>query len=87
MEGPMLQRLRDGQLQRRGQTYDVSAPSERRTEGAYQWHPDNLRLPLDQLRQRYTAEDFAAFEAMARREKVEMNGREMTVWEWLNGKS
>lgn len=94
IEGPALDQLRNGTLIREGANgqmgrFDVTPPAERQTDGTpYQWHPDNLRIPLADLRAKYDAPTFDAFEQMSRRETVDLgNGQPVTVWEWLNAKS
>lgn len=80
MEGPALQRLRDGQLQRDGRTYDVTPPSDTNRETGFAWHPDDLRLPIDELRQRYDPEVFRVFETAMQAAPFD---EELTVWQWL----
>lgn len=77
LEGPALQKLREGELLRNGQRYDVLPP-----ENGFRWQPDDLRLPLDELRQRYDPEEWSAFEAWAKSNVV---GDGRSVWEWLTG--
>lgn len=81
MEGPALERLRDGQLQRDGRTYNVTAPSEAGREGAFQWSPRTLRIPIGELRDRWDDETFRAFEQFARSTPID-GGR--TLWDWLS---
>lgn len=94
IEGPALEHLRDGQIvrgelqDRDGRTvgmgtHDVTPPSDG-PEGkdAFQWHPDNLRLPMADLKQRYDVAVWAAFEAWAKLFKVTSN---RSVWAWLTG--
>ncbi len=78
IEGPALQKLRDGQLLRNGQAFDVSAPTG---DGAFKFHPDNFTLPLDQLKSRYDPDVWAQFAANAK--KATLPGGE-TLWDWLN---
>jgi SPP1 gp7 family putative phage head morphogenesis protein len=70
---------------RNGVAYNVSAPSETGKEGAFKWHPGDLRLPLAQLKNRYDATSWAFFEQFAKKTAVE-KGSNTTVWEWLEGK-
>ena len=81
LHGAMLKKLREGHLVRDGQAYDVSAPSES-DPSAFAWHPDDLRIPLDKLKERYDPETFATFEAWAKEQDL---GDGQTVWEWLSG--
>jgi len=81
IEGPALERLRNGQLQRDGRTYDVTPPRDTDREHAFQWHPDNLRLPLAELKERYDPEVFAAFESAM---KATQLTEDLTIWAWLN---
>lgn len=74
-------------LVRNGVAYNVSAPGEKGKEGTFQWHPSNLRIPLDQLRRQYLAkgqsgaETFAGFEQWAKSAKLTEH---VTLWEWLS---
>lgn len=71
-----------------GHPADVRTPADRaaaRNEDpakAYRWHPGDLRIPLETLRDKYDAAVWAQFEAAARAIKLE-SGR--TLWEWLGG--
>jgi len=80
MAGPALERLRDGQLQRGGRSYDVTPPRDEQG-GGFSWHPDDLRLPLAELEKRYDPEVWSAF--VARAIKTDM-GNGFSVWEWLH---
>lgn len=84
MEGPALQRLRDGQLQRDGRTYDVTPPSDTNRETGFAWHPDDLRLPIDELRQRYDPEVFRVFETAMQAAPFDAN---RSVLDWLRTSS
>lgn len=84
MEGPALERLRNGQLQRDGRTFDVTAPSDTNRESGYAWHPDNLSLPLDELKQRYDPEVFQTFEAAMRSQSFDAT---RTMLDWLRNSS
>jgi SPP1 gp7 family putative phage head morphogenesis protein len=85
VEGPALKRLRDGQLQRGGQTHDVTPPSEKLgADKAFQWNPGELRLGVEDLQERYDPEVWDAFRQWAVSEDV-VEGQ--TVWEWLGGKA
>lgn len=65
-----------------GQVIDVSSDWEKGREGAFYWHPGDLRIPLDQLRGRYDDEVWKAFEDTMKAEVIE---GKVTAWEWLNG--
>lgn len=82
MEGPALERLRDGQLQRDGRTFDVTPPSQTDRENGYSWHPDNLRIPVAELQQRYDAPTWSAFESQMKAAKL-ADG--VSAWSWLQG--
>lgn len=86
MEGPALERLRNGQLQRDGRSYDVTPPSDSQLSSSQplQWHPDNLRLPLDELKQRYDPEVWTAFEQNMKAVEI-LPG--VSTWAWLGGKN
>ncbi len=87
MEGPALEQLRNGTLIREGDNgqmgrFDVTPPKDRAGAGqAFQWHPDDLRLPIGELKLRYDAETWADFEAQAKRTMVMP---ETTLWNWLH---
>lgn len=59
----------------------VQAPSESGKEHAWRWQPGDARIPLKDLRSRYTPDVWAHFETWAKGQQVEGLGR--TVWEWL----
>lgn len=80
MEGPSLRKLNEGTLIRDGRAYDVTSPAES-DPNAFQWHPDNLRLPLAELKARYDPEVWAQFEAYAKSNLME-DGQ--SVWDWLS---
>ena len=58
----------------------TSPPPEQ--PGAYKWHPDDLRIPIGELKQRYDPQVWTAFELWTRRTLVQPG---TTVWNWLNG--
>jgi len=69
-----------------GHFVNVQAPVERETteEGkrkAYQWHPGELRLPVEDIRARYDERTWGAFEHWAKRTEVE----DVSLWDWLHG--
>lgn len=82
--GPVLEQLRNGTLMREGRRFDVTAPADG-PEGkdAFQWHPDDMRLPLDELKLRFDPEVWAAFESWARKSLVAAG---KSVWSWLTKK-
>jgi SPP1 gp7 family putative phage head morphogenesis protein len=91
LEGPALEKLRQGQItrgelrDRNGRvvsmgTHDVTAPAARGEPGAYQWHPDNLRLDAKTLRARYSEDEWKQFTAWARRTKITPD---QTVLDWI----
>lgn len=86
IEGPVAQRLRDGQLLRAGQAYDVTPPSEsgENPDRAYQWHPDHLRLPVDKILERYDPDVRDAFHEWTRQTQITPQA---TVLDWLEGKA
>ncbi len=87
LEGPALEQLRNGTLIREGENgqmgrYDVTPPKDRASVGtAFQWHPDDLRIPLGELKQRYDEETWGAFEANAKKTLVKPD---TTLWNWLS---
>lgn len=68
LEGPALQQLRHGtRITPEGQRVDVTPPRFKPGgSSAFQWHPDSLLLPLEQLRKRFDPEVWAAFESWAK---------------------
>ena len=83
IEGPALEQLRNGTLMRETRRYDVTPPSESNRESGYAWHPDDLRIPLEELKARYDAPVWEAFEVHARKTIV---AKGKSLWTWLNGK-
>lgn len=81
IEGPALEQLRNGTLLRNGQRFDVTAPKDGpEGESAFQWNPDDLRLPLSELKDRYDEETFDDFRQWA----LGMTGSGGTsLWEYL----
>lgn len=67
-----------------GQVISVASPWARGKEGAYRWDPGSLRIPLDQLKDRYDADVWADFEKAMRAENV---AEGVSVWDWLDGKN
>lgn len=86
IEGPALKQLRDGTLLRNGQRYDVTAPADRADGGdsAYQWNPNNLKIPLEELKSRYDRDAWEAFEVFAR--GTALPEMKTSLWAWLSGK-
>jgi SPP1 gp7 family putative phage head morphogenesis protein len=81
LEGPALDRLRNGTLERAGQTYDVTVPVDKTGDsGAYQWHPDNLAIPVEEIAKRYDSQTADDFTRMANGTEI-MPG--MTLSDWL----
>lgn len=64
-----------------GQVVSVSPPAG---TGAFRWHPRDLRIPLEDLRESYDPEVFSAFAREMRGAAVTLAGGERTsVWDWL----
>jgi hypothetical protein len=80
LEGPALNQLRNGTLMRDGRRFDVSPPDD---PAAFKWHPDDLRIPLGELKQRYDPEVWTAFELWSRKTLVMPH---TTIWNWLMSK-
>lgn len=87
--GPTLQGLRDGRLQRDGQAFDVTPPRDQRQDGrdAFQWQPDDLRLPIGEVLLRYDPEIRGDFVAWAKGTDLGTGTAagpgNTTVWNWL----
>lgn len=65
IEGPRAQRLRSGQLDRGGRTYNVAKPAMRPIED-FSWDPGDLRLSLRDVMARMSPTEASAFRAFAR---------------------
>lgn len=79
LEGPVADKLRQGQLQRGGRSYNVTPPGDTDRDG-FTWHPDNIRLPLAELAERFDPEVWSEF-------KTRMEGTQLgdsNAWEWLS---
>ncbi len=76
-------------LVRNGVAYNVSSDAERGKEGAFAWHPGDMRMSLDLLRAQYLAkgqggmETFHEFEQWAKRLVLPELG--VSIWDWLGG--
>lgn len=84
MEGPAAEQLRNGTLVREDGTYHVNPPIEQgRDKVPFEWHPDDLRLPIGDVLQRYDPKDAEAFVERAKNTTV-LPGE--TLWNWLMSK-
>lgn len=86
VSGTVLEQLRNGTLLREGRRFDVTPPADSgRDQGgpskAYQWHPDDMRLNIGEIAQRYDPEVWTLFEHWARKTMV---GEGTTLWNWLS---
>jgi SPP1 gp7 family putative phage head morphogenesis protein len=91
LEGEALEAARSGTVAMRnkfGQVMqvDVMPPaarsmSEKDRLASYRFRPGDLHPDLDQLRERYDAPTFAAFEKAMRAEKLA--GEDRSIWDWL----
>ena len=85
LEGPALDHLRSGQLQRAGQSYDVTPPTEKPgADRAFSWEPGTLKLPVHDLQQRYDPPVWHEFRTFAQSYKIH---EELSIWDWLMGTS
>lgn len=74
-------KLVDGHLIRdNGQTVVVANRSD------WKWNPGDLRIPVENLKKRYSPDVWARFEDTARKTHIE-EGRDgsITVWDWMHG--
>lgn len=78
LDGQTLDQLHNGTLMREGRRHDVSPPEGER---AFKWHPDDLRIPLDDLKQRYDQPIWDAFQLWSMKTLISPH---TTVWNWLN---
>lgn len=85
MEGPALEQLRSGTLLRESRRFDVTPPRDKMGSGGapFEWHPDDLRMSVGDIEQRYDPEVVQGFESWARKVQV---GKDVTVWNWLMSK-
>jgi len=67
-----------------GHNIDVTSPSASGKEGAFQWNPGDLRIPVDQLKDRYDPEVWDSFQKWAQKQPLDDVG--VTVMDWLKGK-
>jgi len=92
IEGPALDKLRDGDLVRGpmtmpdgkklpGRAWNITPPSDRGQSGAYLWNPSTLRIPLSQLESTYTPEEWKVFREFAQSQEISPG---QTVWDWLS---
>ncbi|HOC56652.1 MAG TPA: phage minor head protein [Verrucomicrobiota bacterium] len=79
LEGAVRKHLNQGEIIRKGQRFNVAPPED---PMAFRWHPDDLRLPLDDVKARYDEDTWRAFEEWARSTLV---GLKASVWGWLRG--
>ena len=81
IEGPALDRLRQGQLQRGTRSFNVSAPTD---PNAFQWNPASLDIPLDAVRKQFEKdpEAWQLFELKARQEEVAPG---VSLWRAMQG--
>lgn len=93
MQGAQLEALRHGTLIRgpitlpsgrqfRGGSFNVTSPAKTDGPDGFQWRPEDFRMDLGLLREKYRGEPelWTLFEAWARSTKF---GRTATVWQWL----
>lgn len=64
-----------------GNAMSVLSDFQRGQEGAFHWKPGDLRIPLDDLRERYDDAVWQRFEADMRAARVD--GMDKSVWDWL----
>lgn len=84
-EGVLIRAMRDGQGRLSPpRRYDVRTPEQRGVKGP--GTVDNLRIPLETLRDRYDADIWNDFETWAKSPGAALPDRDgMTVWSWLSG--
>lgn len=89
LDEEQLAKAREGELSRglRG-TADIRPPSERGGSDAYVWSPASLRPDVAAIRARFDDSGWKDFESTMRAQNVEtQDGKEVSVWEWINGKA
>jgi len=70
--------------------FDVRAPKQKamtqdEARAAFQWNPGDLRLPLDQLKDRYEPPVWRAFERTMKTAEITMRGKTISLLDWLGG--
>lgn len=89
MEGAAKRKLNEGQLVRDGKAYNVAPPDDPKK---FQWHPEDLRVPLDKLEARYDPDVFNTFKQFAQNTELNRSNAEtqseepFTLWDWLTRK-
>jgi SPP1 gp7 family putative phage head morphogenesis protein len=79
LEGPALRKLNEGQIVRNGQATSVLPPEG---DNAFRFHPDDLRISLDELKSRYDDATWNTFETFAKAQKID---GDVTLFDWLSG--
>lgn len=88
IEGAAQRQLQHGDIIRDGVHYNISPNGPDNT--GFTWHPEDLRIPLDQLEAKYDPDTWSDFQEWAQKTKLDggsATGQGQTVWDWLNGSS
>lgn len=86
IEGGRLEQLHEGWLMNGPSArIDIRSDAERGTPGAFKWNPGDMRIPLENIRERYDEETWNGFVDYAKRQEVQFPGTEdpRPVWNWL----
>jgi hypothetical protein len=81
LEGATARLLRSGTILRDGRRYDVSNDGSPEQPEPFKTNPDDLRIPVDALKEKYDEETWMDFVKWAK-ETEAMRG--VSVWEWLH---
>ena len=81
LEGPMLRKLREGTIVRGTRSFDVTPPEGK---DAYRFHPENLAIPLEELKARYDPEVWNEFRKNAQATDI---GGGRKLWDYLEGRA
>jgi SPP1 gp7 family putative phage head morphogenesis protein len=82
LDGAVLRKAEEGVVMNAdGQSISVMPKTG---AGAFQWTPGVLRVPVEQLKNRFDTESFSAFKEMMQRCAIEERPG-VSVWDWLNG--
>ena len=82
IEGEARRQLENGNLVKGPNLiFDVRTPKQKGKPDTFSWDPADLRLNLAQLKARYDAPVWDAFESWARAQEIP--GQNRTVWQWM----
>jgi hypothetical protein len=85
LEGKALEDARAGRVAVDGRGWaDVRTPQDKKGRDAYGWTPGRIAPTLDELKSRYSSEEWKAVEKVLKREKiVDADGKEVSVFDFI----